>query len=61
MAILLVAVTACAGGGGKPQTTGERAFPEAGTVALAPDKAAKLQAALDKIVADQDLESGARG
>ncbi len=64
MAVLLVAVTACAGGSGEPgatETTGEWTFPEAATVALAPDKAAKLQAALDKIVADQALESGARG
>ncbi|GAA1683530.1 serine hydrolase domain-containing protein [Kribbella yunnanensis] len=63
IAVLLVALSACAGDGepGAGETTGDWEFPEAATATLAPDKAAKLQAALDKIVADQALESGARG
>src|SRR4051794_8990654 len=64
IAVLLVAVTACAGQTDEPTataSTGDWDYPPAAKVTLAPDKAAKLQTALDKIVADQALESGARG
>ncbi len=45
IALLFVAVTACAGETEEPgatATTGEWSYPPAATVALAPDKAAKL-------------------